>query len=164
MAAGFTDEYRGADYRIYQTTVADLFALYNQTTPPVISSLVPNRFIVVREGQVYSSADPLASYGVYYLGLLYENADDPAGERVLQFLGSALTIDSAQNFGGRSLTFGLGDGPGHIGGKNVNSAAQLAETIRQYEKGHSLKRSMKATQTPDISVMVSGEEEEREDE
>jgi hypothetical protein len=164
MAAGFTADYRGADFRIYRTTAEDLFGLYTSTSAtPTISSLVPEIFEVVREGQVYSSAEPLAPYGDYYLGLLYENADDPAGERVLQFLGSALTIDSAANFGGRSLTFGLGNGPGHIGGKNVNSAAQLAETIRQFESGLSLKRSVKATRAPS-SVIVSGEDEEREDE
>jgi hypothetical protein len=166
MAAGFTDDYCGADFRIYRTTAGDLFNLYTNSDPsdlPAISSLVGDELEVVREGQVYSSAEPGVPYGDYYLGLLYENADDPAGERVLQFLGSALTIDSAANFGGRSLTFGLGQGPGHIGGKNVNSAVQLAETVRQYENGLSLKRSIKATRVPS-SVMVSGEDEEREDE
>jgi hypothetical protein len=164
MAAGFTGDYRGADFRIYRTTAGDLFGLYNSTkATPTISSLVGDELEVVREGQVYSSAEPEAPYGDYYLGLLYENADDPAGERLLQFLGSALTIDSAANFGGRSLTFGLGQGPGHIGGKNVNSAVQLAETIRQFESNLSLKRTVRATRPPS-SVMVSGEDEEREDE
>jgi hypothetical protein len=165
MTAGFTADYRGADYRIYRTTVKDLFDLYASTkSVPAVSELVEGEVLeVVREGRVYSSAEPEAPYGVYYLGLLYENADDPAGERVLQFLGSALTIDSAQNFGGRSLTFGLGEGPGKIGGKNINSVVQLAETIRQYEKGQSLKRGVKAIRVP-LTVLVSGEEEEREDE
>jgi hypothetical protein len=189
MAAGFTDDYRGADYRIYRTTVQDLFDLYNPpeppntsdpeesagetvpkddpsptlSSPPAVSELVEDEiFEVVREGQVYSSSIKEIPYGVFYLGLLYENAEDVEGERVLQFLGSALTIDSAKHFGGRSLTFGLGNGPGQIGGKNVNSAVQLAETIRQVEKGHSLKRGVKAVRAP--LVTVSGEEEEREDE
>jgi hypothetical protein len=190
MAAGFTIDYRGADYRIYRTIAQKLFDLYNSQAPsdttdpeepegsavprddpptpqdpPTVSELVEDGiFEVVREGQVYSSADVQLPYGVFYLGLLYENADDPAGERILQFLGSALTIDSAENFGGRSLTFGLGEGPGHIGGENVNSAVQLAETIRQYEKGHSMKRGVKAVRVPLMTVLVSGEEEEREDE
>ncbi|MDR0597891.1 MAG: hypothetical protein LBG14_05230 [Treponema sp.] len=165
LAADFTEDWRGADYRLYKTTVADLFALYTNApaTPPTISSLaVPTTgcLTVVKGGQVYSAAEPTMPFGIFYLALLFQTSADEENERLYEFLGSALTISSAKRYGARAITFGLGTDPGQVGGDNVNSAILLAETIRQYEEEHSLKNNATSIKI----AAVSGEEEEEEEE
>jgi hypothetical protein len=166
LAAGFTADYRGADYRIYKTTVEDIFTLYASTNPaPAISSLVApdvGPFAVVKGGQVYSAAEPTLPYGIFYLALLFQSSENEDDERLYEFLGSALTVSSAKHYGARAITFGLGTDPGQIGGDTVNSAILLAETVRQALENRSLKQN--ATPVKVTIVSVSGEEEEEEEE
>ena len=158
LTASFLAGYKGFDYRIYKSTTSNVgnaasLALDNPDLLDIAE--------IVDEGRVYSTANPLAVYGIYYLNLLLQNADTADGERIIVFLGSEILISGASNYKGRALVFGDGEGPGHIGGKNVNSAIAPSETIRQYAEDQSLKRGVRASR---ISIPSSGEEEEQEEE
>jgi hypothetical protein len=149
--------YNGFDYRIYKSTVQQVNAANDKT----LAEINPDTAEIVDEGRVYSTFEPGVPFGVYYLNLLLQNADTAEGERIFVFLGSELIISGAANYKARALVFGDGEGQGHIGGKNVNSAILLAETIRQYKEEQSLKRGVRAAR---ITIPASGEEDEQEEE
>jgi hypothetical protein len=166
MTACFLPNWKGFDYRIYKSTVEKIYAAGTSGTPPVTPVTLADiaegsdaTAEIVDEGRVYSTAEPGVPYGIYYLNLLLQNADTPEGERLYVFLGSELLVTGAAHYKARALVFGDGEGDGHIGGKNVNSAILLAETIQQFEDDKSLKRGVRA-----IRIAVSGEEEEQEEE
>jgi hypothetical protein len=67
---------------------------------------------IVDEGRVYSTVSEEYEYGIYFLDLLMQNADDAGGERLMVFLGSQLMICNAQDYKARALSFGLGTADG----------------------------------------------------
>jgi hypothetical protein len=155
LTACYTTAGTGFDYRIYKSTLAGI--LGEDETP--LDELSPSVAAIVDEGRVYGT-----SYsGIYFIDLLMQNADDAGGERLMVFLGSDLMICGAQDYKARALSFGLGSADGQIGGQNINSVVNLSETIRQFEKGQSLKRGVKAIKAPAPAAAVSGEETEEED-
>jgi hypothetical protein len=158
LTASFLAGYKGFDYRIYKSTTSNIG---NAVNLPLDSASFLDIAEIVDEGRVYSTANPLAPYGIYYLNLLLQNADTADGERIIVFLGSEILISGASNYKARALIFGDGEGTGRIGGKNVNSAIAPSETIRQYAEDQSLKRGVRASR---ISIPSSGEEEEQEEE
>jgi hypothetical protein len=154
LTADYTSSYSGANWKLYKTTVSGILGSAGKT--------LSNAGFTVADQD-----NSAAGTSGYFWDILLENAPSEDAARLWFLRGSPILAALANYYGSPTVTgnpyayFTAGSGSGTINGENVNSFDLTAETLRQAQRGVSLKRGFRLSAATRAAIKSAKAQEEQ---